>query len=163
MSSRCPASRSPPGPWPRSPSAFAGVVIRRTVPAMTAALGASTGLYVATALYLRAHYQAAVVSNGTIPIPARSWFLAGWYTGPDGKRASSSTISQLILRHFPAGRPPAKGLLLQWLSQRGYTLWTSYQPETRFWHFQLIESGWLLALALLLGAATVWLVRRRAA
>ena len=33
--------------------------------------------------------------------------------------------------------------------------------DGRFRHFQLIESAWLVALALLLGAATVWLVRRR--
>ena len=46
---------------------------------------------------------------------------------------------------------------------QNYHEWVSYQPESRFWHFQLIEGGWLLALALLLGAATVWLVRRRAA
>ena len=39
----------------------------------------------------------------------------------------------------------------------------SYQPDSRFWHFQLIEGGWLLALSLLLAAATVLLVRRRAA
>jgi hypothetical protein len=38
----------------------------------------------------------------------------------------------------------------------------SYQPHSRFWAFQFIEGGWLLAAALLLGAATVWLVRRRA-
>jgi hypothetical protein len=49
------------------------------------------------------------------------------------------------------------------LARRGYTELVSYQPESRFWHFQLIEGGWLLALALLLGAATVWLVRRKAA
>ena len=34
---------------------------------------------------------------------------------------------------------------------------------SRFWSFQWIEGGWLLALSLLLIAATVWLVRRRAA
>ena len=49
------------------------------------------------------------------------------------------------------------------LARHGYTEWISYQPESRFWHFQLIEGGWLLALALLLGVATVWLARRRAA
>jgi hypothetical protein len=37
------------------------------------------------------------------------------------------------------------------------------QPGSRFWLFQWIEGGWLLALSLLLIAATVWLVRRRAA
>jgi hypothetical protein len=47
------------------------------------------------------------------------------------------------------------------LSQHGYTSWTSYQPASRFWPFQWIEGGWLLALSVLLIAATVWLVRRR--
>jgi len=51
----------------------------------------------------------------------------------------------------------------QCLAQHGYTLWTSYQPGNRFWPFQWIEGGWLLALSVLLIAATVWLVRRRAA
>jgi hypothetical protein len=41
--------------------------------------------------------------------------------------------------------------------------WTSYQHASPFWPFQLIEGGWLLALSLLLIAATIWLVRRRAA
>jgi hypothetical protein len=44
----------------------------------------------------------------------------------------------------------------QYLVQHGYTLWTSYQPGSRFWPFQWIESGWLLALSVLLIAATVW-------
>jgi hypothetical protein len=51
----------------------------------------------------------------------------------------------------------------QCLAQHGYTHWTSYQPGSRFWPFQWIEGGWLLALSVLLIAATVWLVRRRAA
>jgi hypothetical protein len=50
-----------------------------------------------------------------------------------------------------------------WLSQHHYTQWWAYQPQSRFWHFQLIEGGWLLALALILGAATIWLLRRHAA
>jgi hypothetical protein len=37
------------------------------------------------------------------------------------------------------------------------------QPASRFWPFQWIEGGWLLALSALLIAATIWLVRRRAA
>ena len=60
-------------------------------------------------------------------------------------------------------RKPSPGTLAQCLSQHGYTQWTSYQPASRFWPFQWIEGGWLLALSALLIAATVWLVRRRAA
>jgi hypothetical protein len=44
---------------------------------------------------------------------------------------------------------------------RGTQSW-SYFPGSYFWRFQLIEGGWLLAAAILLMAATIWLVRRRA-
>ena len=57
---------------------------------------------------------------------------------------------------MPPAPPPV-------LPQHGYTRLTSYQPANRFWPFQWIEGGWLLALSVLLIAATVWLVRRRAA
>jgi hypothetical protein len=50
----------------------------------------------------------------------------------------------------------------QWLTQHGYVQWTSYQPASRYWPFQFIEGGWLLALSLLLIAATIWLIRRAA-
>ena len=50
-----------------------------------------------------------------------------------------------------------------WLTQHGYTLWQSVQPDSRFWQFQLTEGAWLLVVSSLLIAATVWLVRRRGA
>ena len=55
------------------------------------------------------------------------------------------------------------GGLQNWLAQQHYTQWTTYEPASRFWHFQLIGGGWLLALSVVLLAAAVWLVRRRAA
>jgi ABC-type transport system involved in multi-copper enzyme maturation permease subunit len=45
----------------------------------------------------------------------------------------------------------------------GGTRWTRYIPVSRFWPMQFVEGGWLLVLSVLLAAATVWLVRRRAA
>jgi hypothetical protein len=50
-----------------------------------------------------------------------------------------------------------------YLTQHGYTYWVTYQPGSRFWPFQWIEGGWLLALSLLLTAVTVWMVRRHVA
>ena len=35
-------------------------------------------------------------------------------------------------------------------------------PASRFWHLQFIEGGWLLVLSILVGAATIWLIRHRA-
>ena len=48
-----------------------------------------------------------------------------------------------------------------WLTRHGYTAWTSLQPDSRFWEFQLTEAAWLVTLSAALIAATVCLVRRR--
>ncbi len=50
----------------------------------------------------------------------------------------------------------------QYLLHHGFMQSMSYQPASRFWPFQWIEGGWLLALSLLLMATAVWLVHRRA-
>jgi hypothetical protein len=75
-----------------------------------------------------------------------------------------SLLSQITC-HLPgpADSKPSMSMIDQCVAQHGYTQWTSYQPASRFWPFQWIEGGWLLALSVLLIAATVWLVRRRAA
>lgn len=57
--------------------------------------------------------------------------------------------------------PDSPWILKTWTV--GNTSWWRYIPVSRFWPMQFIESGWLLVLAIALGAATVWLVRRRAA
>ena len=78
----------------------------------------------------------------------------------ESRPAASSTGSALRCRRRRAGAPNG---FAQCLAQHGYTQWTSYQPASRFWPFQWIEAGWLLALSALLIAVTIWLVRRRAA
>ena len=100
-------------------------------------------------------------------LPGSAWIISQWYT-KGGRPVSQSALSQ-----HPPGRPPSSARdragysqttsTVQYLTQHGYTQWTSYQPGSRFWPFQWIEGGWLLALSVLLIAATVWLVRRRAA
>jgi ABC-type transport system involved in multi-copper enzyme maturation permease subunit len=138
---------------------LAGMLIRRVVPAIAATLAAYTGLALATALYLRQHYMTPLLTS-KLNLPGSAWIVSQWYT-KGGKFAFPAQGSQIVsaLRHFchSSGLSPA-----QCLSQHGYTWWASYQPGSRFWPFQWIEGGWLLALSVLLIAATVWLVRRRA-
>ena len=142
--------------------AFAGVAIRRVVPAMAAALAAWAGLAVTTALYLRPAYQAPLTAHLVRPgrhlIPAWSYITSASWTTPDGRPMTSSAVDALISRLVRQGVDPKA-----WVIQHHYGQNVAYQLESRFWPFQLIEGGWLLALALILGAATVWLVRRRAA
>ena len=147
---------------------LAGMLIRRTVPAIAATLAAYAGLAFATALWLREHYMTPLVTHST-NLPGSAWIISHWYT-KGGKLVSQSAISQVLrgYHHAPATRvgPNTFQTILNpvgYLTKHGYTLWISYQPGSRFWPFQWIEGGWLLALSVLLIAATVWLVRRRAA
>jgi hypothetical protein len=144
--------------------ALAGMLIRRVVPAIAATLAVYAGLSVATALWLRQRYMTPLLTS-KVNVPAAAATVNQWYT-KGGKFAFPSRGSQLIgavSRFCPPRIGSSSGSPAQCLSRHGYTVWTSYQPGTRFWPFQWIEGGWLLALAALLIAVTIWLVHRRAA
>ena len=140
--------------------ALAGMLIRRVVPAIAATLAVYAGLAFATALWLREHYTAPLVTSNP-NLPGSAWVVSQWYTkgGTFAFPARGIPIVRALSRFCPSFNvSPA-----QCLARHGYTQWSSYQPGSRFWPFQWIEGGWLLALSVLLIAATVWLVRRRAA
>ena len=137
---------------------FFGALIRRTVPAMAATLATWTVLAIATAVALRQHYQAPVRTTGNPP--ADAWILGNYATGPGGQHSLNQLYQQAPASVQNSMDPNA---LTNWLAQQHYTQWTSYEPASRFWHFQLIEGGWLLALSAILIAAAIWMVRHRAA
>ena len=147
---------------------FFGMLFRRIVPAMAVTLGVYLGLALAT-WGLRAHYPVALVSNnpgigGLGPFNVHDpWVLSTWFTGPGGKPANQSVVNQVFALFPHNGAPRVKETLAQAFAQHGITEWWRYIPVNRFWPMQFIEAGWLLVLSVLLMAATVWLVRRRAA
>jgi hypothetical protein len=149
--------------------ALAGMLIRRVVPAIVATLAGYAGLAFATAALLREHYLTPLVTTG-LNLPGTVWIISQWWT-KDGRFAFAGNPPNNLLNQFcsslQAGKagPPGQGFaqqMAQCLAQHGYTQWTSYQPASRFWPFQWIEGGWLLALSALLIAASIWLVHRRA-
>ena len=141
---------------------FFGALIRRTLPAMAATLATWTFLAIGTAVWLRQHYQAPLRTTANPPNSA--WILGSYATGPNGQVLSQRALNQLA-SNAPASVQNSRNpnAFTNWLAQQHYTQWTSYEPASRFWHFQFIEAGWLVALSAILIAATVWLVRRRAA
>jgi hypothetical protein len=151
--------------------ALAGMLIRRVVPAIVTALAVYAGLAIAAAAFLREHYLTPLVTSNPNP-PGSAWIIGQWWT-KDGRFAFAGRIPSTIWNQFcnspQSGKGGGPGPALppgEWAAQclgpHGYTMWTSYQPDSRFWPFQWIEGGWLLALSVLLIAAAVWLVRRRA-
>ena len=160
--------------------ALAGILIRRVVPAMFATLAAWSGLAVVTGVYLRRHYETPLVTSGP-NLPSAAWVISqsvdpGRQAGQLLRRQPGSAEDRRSDSRARPVRPvPGPGAQKRaWPTPastesraippppRIYQL-PSYQPASRFWPFQWIEGGWLLALSLLLMAATVWLVRRRAA
>ena len=138
--------------------ALAGMLTRRVVPAIAATLATYAGLAVVVALGLREHYLTPLVTTNP-NVPGTAWIIKQQWQTKGGQPASPSVLNQV--RGMP--QTVGKGGVSQYLIQHGYTLGTTYQPASRFWPFQWIEGGWLLVLSALLIAATVWLVRRRAA
>ena len=148
-------------------AALLGMLSRRVVPAIVATLVAYLGLAVVAAAYLRRHYFAPLVAS--IPsVPGSDLVMSHWWT-KGGTFAFARAPIGLLERVCPP--PPAgagkgnfdkAGYVAHCLTEHGYRQWISYEPATRFWSFQLVEAGWLVALSASLVAATVWLVRSRA-
>jgi len=139
-------------------AAFAGVLLRRAVPAMAASIVVLTALDVVTMMALRQHYAAPVVVTGTEPAGIGNLVVGNWFTTTSGVPVSQATVLSAFAR-LPFGVTPSTAMLAEhhWLQ------WWSYQPASRWWQFQLTEGGWLLAASLLLIAATILLIRRRPA
>jgi hypothetical protein len=149
---------------------LAGMLIRRVVPAIVTTLAAYTGLAVVAGTVLRQHYATPLLTS-KLAVPGSAWIMSQWWTKGGRFAFAPPPPNDLLMQLCPpsAVRPvgptgkPSHETLLQCLSQHGYTLWTRYQPASRFWRFQWIEGGWLLALSVLLIVVTVGVVRRRAA
>ena len=138
---------------------------------MTVTLTTWARLACATGSYLRRQYEAPLVTgNPNVTSPA--WVFSQWRTR-DVKPASMPAINQALqgtgARKVTPGVFQPNGLAqgnlnpVQYLIQHGHTQLATYQPASRFWPFQWIKDGWLLALSQLRTAVTVWSVRRRAA
>jgi hypothetical protein len=149
--------------------ALAGMLIRRVVPAITATLAVYTALAIATGGVLREHYLTPLVTT-SLNLPGTAWIIGQWWT-KGGRFAFAGGPTANLFQYCSSASPGsgskggggANESVPQCMAHAGYTMWTRYQPASRFWPFQWIEGGWVLALSVLLIAATVWLVQRRAA
>jgi hypothetical protein len=91
-----------------------------------------------------------------------SWVVRQWTQDGSGRPVSQSRLVASYLRSGASGSGSSAGFDA-WLTQHHYTQWVSYQPDGRFWHFQIVEATAYVVLAVVLGLATIWWVRRRAA
>ena len=147
--------------------ALASMLIRRVVPAIAATMAAWAGLALAAGLFLRQHYLTPLVAHNP-NLPGSAWVISSWYTGRNGKPLSQAAVSQFLQGYHPAAATQVGPNSFQttvdpvgYITQHGYMYWVSYQPASRFWPLQFIETGIYLVLAAGLGWLCVWRVRRR--
>lgn len=153
---------------------LAGLLWRRVVPAIATAFAAWFGLAYLAATY-RLHYLAPLTTTSLDRQP-KDLPISQWWTH-GGLRVSDHQINAALsavgaqfnssggkVTAAPSGSASGNSVdPVQYLLHHGYLQITSYQPDGRYWTLQWIEFGWLTAVAVLLLAATFWLLRRKAA
>lgn len=154
----------------------AGVLIRKTLPAMAVTLVIFAAVAFVLPNYVRPHLISPVQATAPfnayqnnelmISSPGNRMTLVGSFSRPGAWILSNETITpsgQLFTG--PAG-PACTGngtpnACSNWVNSLHLRQLVSYQPASRFWPLQWIESGIYLVLAAGLGWLCVWRIRRR--
>jgi hypothetical protein len=137
----------------------AGALIRRTVPAMAVTLGG----YLAVWLPMessRYHFIAPLTAHGpfgsTPRVPPSAYVIANSYTTASGHPVDFSVMANACQTTHGG----ETGVRLSCLAAKGFQFSATYQPDSRFWAIQGIETGILVGAAvLLLGIAAWWAAR----
>jgi hypothetical protein len=157
----------------------AGALLRRTVPALAVTIGVYAAVRIAIAEYLRPHYMTAIYMTYKLSFGHQTPSVAGSYllisrgvVGPAGHAPSSAArfgasvdingtrVSNLTSACRAAVfQGPSK--FFSCLNADGYRAFITYQPASRFWAFQGIETGVFVILAAALLAVTAFVVLRR--
>ena len=154
----------------------AGTLIRRTVPAMAVTLGGFIAVRVAVTLWLRPHYLSAVTVVRNLPAQTRLtgsyWLISQGTRNPAGQlmavpqnqpAAFGVGVGSLPRACAGLAKPPGGLTSSCRAALTGFRSFVTYQPASRFWPFQGIETSLFVVLAAILLAVTaVALIRRDA-
>jgi len=144
----------------------AGIVIRRTLPALATTLATVVGLRMVIANYLRPHYLAPMTK--AVPISSSSGLTGSiWTLSTRIVDATGATVpTDGIVSALPAACRQYIGTtraqVLGCLANQGWQNKIVYQPANRFWTFQAIESAIFVVLAAALVATSFIVIRRDA-
>ncbi|HXP20514.1 MAG TPA: ABC transporter permease [Streptosporangiaceae bacterium] len=152
----------------------AGVLIRRTLPAMAATLAAFAAVQIAWPNWIRPHLITPVrailplnagnlsglmiTNNSTMTVIGAvtkpgAWILSNQTVGTTGHLFTGPVPHVCLSGSFQACTQALGGLHLRQL--------LTYQPASRFWAFQWYETAIFLAIAVALAGLCFWRIRRR--
>ena len=153
----------------------AGTLLRRTLPAMAVTLAVFIAVRVLITEIVRPHYMTAVTATYSLAagfVPPGSYLeLNHGVAGPNGQVIPGNlNTSAVVVDGVPANYAPAACQPLinsgnrgapSCLAAHGYHGFVTYQPASRYWAFQGIETGIFVILAAALVALTVTVLLRR--
>ncbi|MEV4513243.1 hypothetical protein AB0K00_30240 [Dactylosporangium sp. NPDC049525] len=155
----------------------AGMLLRRTVPAMAVTVAVLAAVQLVLPFGLRQHLvppvhttvaldmdnlselgirpDASISITGDVTIPG-AWVLSNDTVKPDGTAFTRLDDPTPCLRENDSMRACEAAIEAQHLQQA-----VVYQPLSHFWPLQLVETGLLLAAAFLLTLLSFWWIRHR--
>jgi hypothetical protein len=149
----------------------AGALLRRSLPALAATLGIFTVVRIVITDYIRPHYMTPVTTLYSLGQPGARpsgavWNLAYSTLAPSGHLYPSSLPGLLTqgMSDFPLACRALAGQgkqIVSCLAAHGFREELIYQPASRYWAFQGIETGIFAVLAAALLAVTAIVVLRR--
>ena len=152
----------------------AGALIRRAVPAMAVTLAIFAVVQVPMPLWVRPNLlppdqrittvDAGNVNFGSLTASVVPGQPAAWVVSSYAINAAGQHVTALPASCFPASASAKfNGDPGQCMDKLGIREVINYQPASRYWPLQLIETGIFLALALALAGFCFWLLGRRRA
>ena len=142
----------------------AGVLIRRTVPAMAAALGGYLGVILPVSSLRYTAFLSAHTVRGSFgavsPVQPGGYALQTSYSNASGQQVSFNALWQACAH--PAGHGQSR-MTVSCLSAKGFHLSQAYQPASNYWPLQAVCATILLAAAAALLGFAIWWSSRRAA
>jgi len=137
---------------------LAGLVLRRTVAAMTVTLVVFASTRLIVLKFLRPSFMSPLHRNVLPTDTGRQvgdWVLSDTLVDAGGRQITTGREDLAVLHAQHAGIDPHT-----YLVTLGWKRVILYQPASRFWTFQAMEAGIFVALAVAILLATIWLVRR---
>lgn len=146
---------------------LAGVVLRRTIPAMVTTLVTYLVVRITTEESLRPHYRTPLTrttepaTGGAVDrLPSTDWTVRDSWLDSTGRLLTEGEKTDL-LRSIHRGGDAPSDVVENYLATHGMRHYTEYHPAGSFWTFQAIEAALFAGLGATLLVGAVWLVRRR--
>lgn len=140
----------------------AGTFLRRSVPALAAALAGFAAVRYSVETWLRPRYQTPITLVWD-PVTDRgvttrgNWALANGVVDAAGHRLDDAQYFDVVYKSALA----AGADVPDYVHSHGMHYWSTYQPADRYWTFQAIEAVGYAGLTLLLLSLVIRRVRRR--